>query len=140
MRASALRKGLDVDVDALGDEEAQRLIFHKGFSTANTVSQISGRGVGMDIVLSELQEMGGDIRIESEVGKGTAFHIRVLVHHGNGALMVSAAEHSYAIPLGGLVAVEQVAADFLAAVEGEQSLVLPDGSGARLIWARCARR
>ena len=126
MRASALRKGLDVDVDALSDEEAQRLIFHKGFSTANMVSQISGRGVGMDIVLSELQEMGGDIRIESEVGKGTAFHIRVPSSITvNGALMVSAAEHSYAIPLGGLVAVEQVAvADFLAAVEGEQSLVL----------------
>jgi chemosensory pili system protein ChpA (sensor histidine kinase/response regulator) len=126
MRESALRKGLDIDVDALSDEEAQRLIFHKGFSTANTVSQISGRGVGMDIVLSELQEMGGDIRIESEVGKGTSFIIRVPSSITvNGALMVRAAEHSYAIPLGGLVAVEQVAvADFLAAVDGDYKLTL----------------
>ena len=126
MRESALRKGLDVDVDALSDEEAQRLIFHKGFSTANTVSQISGRGVGMDIVLSELQEMGGDIRIESEVGRGTSFIIRVPSSITvNGALMVRAAEHSYAIPLGGLVAVEQVAVtDFLAAVDGEHKLTL----------------
>jgi chemosensory pili system protein ChpA (sensor histidine kinase/response regulator) len=126
MRESALRKGLDIDVDALTDEEAQRLIFHKGFSTANTVSQISGRGVGMDIVLSELQEMGGDIRIESEVGKGTSFVIRVPSSITvNGALMVRAAEHTYAIPLGGLVAVEQVAvADFLAAVDGEHKLTL----------------
>lgn len=126
MRESALRKGLDVDVDALSDEEAQRLIFHKGFSTANTVSQISGRGVGMDIVLSELQEMGGDIRIESEVGKGTSFVIRVPSSITvNGALMVTAAEHTYAIPLGGLVAVEQVAvADFLAAVDGDHKLTL----------------
>lgn len=126
MRESALRKGVDIDVDALTDEEAQRLIFHKGFSTANTVSQISGRGVGMDIVLSELQEMGGDIRIESEVGRGTSFYIRVPSSITvNGALMVSAAQHTYAIPLGGLVAVEQVAvADFLAAMEGDHCLTL----------------
>ena len=46
IRESAYEKGLDVDVDALSDEEAIRLIFHKGFSTASTLSEISGRGVG----------------------------------------------------------------------------------------------
>ena len=56
---------------------AQRLIFHKGFSTAETLSEISGRGVGMDIVLSELQQIGGDIEIESEVGVGTTFSVRI---------------------------------------------------------------
>ena len=118
MRESAISKGIDVDVDALTDAEAIRLVFHKGFSTASAISQISGRGVGMDIVLNELQEMGGDIQIDSVPGRGTAFHIRVPSSITvNGALLVSAGEHSYAIPLGGLVAVEQVpVAEFFAAV------------------------
>jgi chemosensory pili system protein ChpA (sensor histidine kinase/response regulator) len=119
MRESALKKGLDVDIEALTDDEAIRLIFHKGFSTASTVSQISGRGVGMDIVLTELQEMGGDIQIDSTVGQGTSFRIRIPSNVAvNGALLVTAGENSYAIPLGGLISVEHVpVGDFFAAVE-----------------------
>jgi chemosensory pili system protein ChpA (sensor histidine kinase/response regulator) len=126
MRESAIRKGLDLDVDALTDAEATRLIFHKGFSTASSVSQISGRGVGMDIVLTELQEMGGDIQINSVPGRGTSFHIRVPSSITvNGALLVSAGEHSYAIPLGGLIAVEQVpVAEFFAAVNDNTRLTV----------------
>lgn len=109
MRMAAYDKGLDIDVDALSDDEAVRLIFHKGFSTAASVSEISGRGVGMDIVLSELQEIGGDIDIQSVVGQGTSFIIRVPSNVSlNGALLVSAAEKSYAIPLTGLIAIEHV--------------------------------
>lgn len=119
LRESALRKGLDVDVHSLSDEEALRLIFHRGFSTAQSVSQISGRGVGMDIVLSELQEMGGEVQIQSEVGRGTSFRIRIPSNVTvNGALLVTAGESSYAIPLGGLIAVDEVPLDdFFAAVE-----------------------
>jgi chemotaxis protein histidine kinase CheA len=126
MRESAISKRLDLDVDALSDAEAVRLIFHKGFSTAGSVSQISGRGVGMDIVLTELQEMGGDIQIDSVVGRGTSFHIRVPSSITvNGALLVSAGEQSYAIPLGGLIAVEQVPVEeFFAAVQGNALLSL----------------
>jgi chemotaxis protein histidine kinase CheA/CheY-like chemotaxis protein len=126
MRETARRKGLDVDVDALSDEEALRLVFHKGFSTARAVSEISGRGVGMDIVLSELQQMGGDIRIESTPGEGTAFHITVPSNVTvNGALLVRAGQRSYAIPLGGLVAVEHVpVTEFFDAIERGQSLQL----------------
>jgi len=109
MRETAYNKGIDVDVDALSDDEAIRLIFHKGFSTATTVSEISGRGVGMDIVLNELQEIGGDIEIESTVGEGTCFHIRIPPNVSvNGALLVSAGDRSYAIPLDGLIAVDYV--------------------------------
>jgi chemosensory pili system protein ChpA (sensor histidine kinase/response regulator) len=124
MRESAIRKGLDVDAYAMTDEEALNLIFHKGFSTAATLSQISGRGVGMDIVLSELQHMGGDIRIESEVGKGTSFHIRIPSNVTvNGALLVTAGESSYAIPLGGLVSVDEVPVDaFFSAVDNGEKL------------------
>ncbi|MBP6681781.1 MAG: response regulator [Halioglobus sp.] len=126
MRESAIRKGLDLDVYALTDAEATRLIFHKGFSTASSISQISGRGVGMDIVLTELQEMGGDIQINSVPGRGTSFHIRVPSSVTvNGALLVSAGEYSYAIPLGGLIAVEQVpVAEFFAAVQDNTRLTV----------------
>jgi chemotaxis protein histidine kinase CheA len=124
MRESAVRKGLDVDAYALSDEEALKLVFHKGFSTAAALSQISGRGVGMDIVLSELQQMGGDIQIESEVGKGTSFHIRIPSNVTvNGALLVTAGDNSYAIPLGGLVSVDEVPVEtFFAAVESGEKL------------------
>jgi chemosensory pili system protein ChpA (sensor histidine kinase/response regulator) len=126
MREAARRKGLDVDVDAMSDEDALRLIFHKGFSTARSVSEISGRGVGMDIVISELQQMGGDIRIDSTPGEGTAFQIRIPSNVTvNGALLVSAAGSSYAIPLGGLIAVEYVPVEaFFQAVEAGRKLEL----------------
>lgn len=126
MRETAYQKGLDIDVDALTDEEAVRLIFHKGFSTASTVSEISGRGVGMDIVLSELQQIGGDVEIESIVGEGTKFHIRIPPNVSvNGALLVSAGERSYAIPLDGLIAVDYVHVDnFFDAVAQDKTLPL----------------
>lgn len=130
IRESAYEKGIDVDVDALSDEEAQRLIFHKGFSTAESLSEISGRGVGMDIVLTELQQMGGDIQIQSVVGLGTTFEMRIPSNVSvNGALMVAAAEESYAVPFNGLIAVEQVSVDeFYDAVENKTMLSLMDFS------------
>lgn len=128
IREAAYEKGLDVDVDTLSDEEAIRLIFHKGFTTANTLSEISGRGVGMDIVMTELQQIGGDVQIQSAVGLGTVFEIRIPSNVSvNGALLVRSAGESYAIPLNGLVAVEQVPVDeFFAAVEERTTLNVAD--------------
>ena len=126
LREAAIKRGLDTDVNALSDEDALKLIFHKGFSTASQVSEISGRGVGMDIVMSEIQQLGGDINITSELGKGTTFSIRIPANLTvNGALLVTAAEQSYAIPLDGLIAVEQVPVeDFFEAVTQNTSLQL----------------
>jgi chemotaxis protein histidine kinase CheA len=128
IRESAFNKGLDVDIDALSDEEAIRLIFHKGFSTASTLSEISGRGVGMDIVLTELQQIGGDVQIQSAVGLGTAFEVRIPSNVSvNGALLVAAAGESYAIPLNGLIAVDQISVEqFFAAVEERTTLTISD--------------
>ncbi len=128
IRESAYEKGLEVDVDELTDEEAMRLIFHKGFSTADELSEVSGRGVGMDIVLTELQQIGGDIQIQSALGLGTTFDVRIPSNVSvNGALLVDAAGESYAIPLNGLAAVEQIPVDeFFAAVEAGTSLPIAD--------------
>mgnify|MGYP001358445509 FL=1 len=126
LREVAIKRGLDTDVYALSDEDALKLIFHKGFSTASQVSEISGRGVGMDIVMSEIQQLGGDINITSELGKGTTFSIRIPANLTvNGALLVTAAEQSYAIPLDGLIAIEQVPVeDFFEAVTQNTRLQL----------------
>jgi len=126
MREQARKKGLDVDVDNLTDREAQRLVFHRGFSTAERISEISGRGVGMDIVMGELQRIGGDIEIESNLGRGTTFRIRIPSNISvNGALLVTVADTAYAIPFDGLIGVEHVPADeFLQAVQGQTDLPL----------------
>lgn len=126
MRDQARKKGLDVDVDSLSDREAQRLVFHRGFSTADKISEISGRGVGMDIVMGELQRIGGDIEIESNLGRGTTFRIRMPSNISvNGALLVTVADTAYAIPFDGLIGVEHVPVDeFLQAVQEQTDLPL----------------
>jgi len=126
LREAAFKRGLDVDVDALTDEDALKLIFHRGFSTATTLSEVSGRGVGMDVVMAEVQQLGGSIDISSELGRGTTFSIRVPSNLTvNGALLVTAAEESYAIPLDGLIAVEHVPVeDFFEAVSKRSTLSL----------------
>ncbi|MHB1144893.1 MAG: Hpt domain-containing protein [Thiobacillus sp.] len=76
-----------------------QMIFAAGFSTAETVSQVSGRGVGMDVVKSEISALGGRIDISSTPGAGTSFHIYLpLTLAMTQAVMVQAARHDYALP------------------------------------------
>ncbi|WP_205297303.1 chemotaxis protein CheA [Candidatus Pantoea multigeneris] len=72
--AKALSSGLPVS-DSMTDEEVGMLIFAPGFSTAETVTDVSGRGVGMDVVKRNIQEMGGHVEIASKQGKGTTIRI-----------------------------------------------------------------
>src|SRR5690606_25045365 len=79
LRAKAREKGL-IDPEAaarLGADECLQLVFLPGFSTKTEVTDISGRGVGMDVVQSRIRELGGQIQIQSELGRGTRFLIRV---------------------------------------------------------------
>ena len=79
MRKKAVEKGIYTQAQAneLTDQDAIHLIFHPGFSTAKVVSDISGRGVGMDVVRTNLREHGGEISVESTVGKGTTFRLDI---------------------------------------------------------------
>ena len=96
----AIERGLATPDAQLSDHEIQQFIFHAGFSTAAAVTQISGRGVGMDVVVSEIKQMGGSVTIDSHKGQGTRFIIRLpFTLAMNRALMVKAGEDSYAIPL-----------------------------------------
>ncbi len=75
LKKKAIEKGLISKDNKLSDKEAQNLIFAPGFSTKELVTDVSGRGVGMDVVKTNIQELGGEVQIESTVGKGTTFKI-----------------------------------------------------------------
>ncbi|OWK49321.1 Chemotaxis protein CheA [Pseudomonas oleovorans subsp. oleovorans] len=100
VRRKAIERGMmDADSD-LTDHEILQFILEAGFSTAEKVTQISGRGVGMDVVHSEVKQLGGSMSIDSAVGQGTRFTIRLpFTVSVNRALMVYSGEDLYAIPL-----------------------------------------
>ncbi len=98
IKESAESKG--IDTSNLSDEKIQQLIFHPGFSTAKEVTNISGRGVGMDVVQSKINQLGGTIELRSEVNKGTTFLIKLpLTLSIIQALMVRISSEIFAIPL-----------------------------------------
>ena len=100
VRRKAIERGMMVPDSDLTDQEILQFILEAGFSTAEKVTQISGRGVGMDVVHSEVKQLGGSMRIESSVGEGTRFLIRLpFTVSVNRALMVMSGEDLYAIPL-----------------------------------------
>lgn len=102
IRRSAVRKGL-IDAEAAGrlsPEECLQLLFLPGFSTRTEVTDISGRGVGMDVVQSKIRELSGQVQIFSEIGEGTRFVIRVpLTLAILPTLLVELDEDVYALPL-----------------------------------------
>ncbi|MFC3149889.1 chemotaxis protein CheA [Litoribrevibacter euphylliae] len=77
IRNKAIERGLVSESDRLSDEQIHELIFHPGFSTADVISDISGRGVGMDVVRRNIQELNGSVEVESVSGQGSTFTIRL---------------------------------------------------------------
>ena len=73
----AIEKGIIGPDDQLSDERIHNLIFHAGFSTVEEVSDLSGRGVGMDVVRRNIKDLGGRVEVQSEMGVGTSFTIRL---------------------------------------------------------------
>jgi chemosensory pili system protein ChpA (sensor histidine kinase/response regulator) len=100
IREKALSLGLIDRHAKLTDEEAMQLILEPGFSTAGRVTQAAGRGVGMDVVATEVKKMGGGLFIESTAGKGSRFTIRLPFTLAiSQALIVRVADELYALPL-----------------------------------------
>jgi two-component system, chemotaxis family, sensor kinase CheA len=88
------------DGEALSDDALLRVIARPGFSTARTVSGVSGRGVGVDVAMTRVRQLGGTLEIRSDVGKGTTFQIRVpLTLAIVRALLADAGGERYAVPL-----------------------------------------
>lgn len=100
IRKKAISQGMIDEDSVIPAHEMLQFIFKAGFSTAEKVTQLSGRGVGMDVVASEIKQLGGRVAIHSEMGKGTRFVIHLpFTVSVNRALMVSTGEDYYAIPL-----------------------------------------
>lgn len=100
IKAKAISQGLMAADSNLSDQEILQFIMKAGFSTAKNLTQISGRGVGMDVVDTELSQLGGTMNIESTVGVGTEFTMRIpFTVSINRALMVEVREEIYAVPL-----------------------------------------
>jgi len=109
VRDSCLRKGIlsETEASQMSVDELRNLIFRPGVSTNEQVTEVSGRGVGMDVVLSTVKALGGNLQLDSDIGKGTSvtiklpFTVAILP-----VLLVRAGHSTYAVPLG---AVDQIA-------------------------------
>jgi len=125
LRAKAREKGL-IDPEAaarLSSEECLHLVFLPGFSTKQQVTDISGRGVGMDVVQSRIRELSGQIQIQSELGRGSRFLIRVpLTLAILPTLLVQAGQDVYALPLARVMEVLHAPATSLGWFDGRAVL------------------
>jgi len=109
VRAKAIKQGFITADSNLSDHDALQFILQSGISTADVVSQVAGRGVGMDVVDSEIKQLGGVLDIETTSGKGTIFHVRLpLTLAINQALLVSTTEDVFAIPLASIEGVVRI--------------------------------
>ncbi|VUD67536.1 Chemotaxis protein CheA [Thalassocella blandensis] len=109
VREKAIERELMSADSDLSDHDIMQFILHAGFSTAESVTQISGRGVGMDVVHAEIKQLGGAVTINSAWGKGTEFVIRLpFTLSVNRALMVDIGGDNYAIPLSSIEGIVRV--------------------------------
>lgn len=127
MREVAVKKGLMTQEEAskLSDNEAINLSFMAGFSTAEKVTDVSGRGVGMDVVRSKIGSMGGSIKLESIVGKGTTIKLKLpltvaIIH----SLMVKVGQDIYAIPITNVIRDLSIRKKDIKTIKGEEVILI----------------
>lgn len=129
LRHKAVEKGLisEREADTMSDKEAFGIIFKPGFSTAAAITNVSGRGVGMDVVKTNIEKLNGIIDIESEKGVGTTQKLKIpLTLAIIQALLVAAQEEYYAIPLSSVIETVRVSQDEIYTVDGKSVLRLRD--------------
>ncbi len=125
----SLEKGIitEREADNLSEKEVFGLIFKPGFSTAATVTNVSGRGVGMDVVKTNIEKLNGIIDIDSKVGKGTIIKLKIpLTLAIIQALLVGAQEEYFAVPLSSVLETVRVPAEEIYSIEGKDVLRLRD--------------
>ncbi|EJB7517225.1 response regulator [Campylobacter upsaliensis] len=127
LKMKALEKNLITEKEAeqMTDKEAFALIFKPGFSTAAKVTNVSGRGVGMDVVKTNIEKLNGVIEIDSELGKGSTFKLKIpLTLAIIQSLLVGTQEEFYAIPLASVLETVRVPIDNIYTIEGKNVLRL----------------
>ncbi|WP_104692718.1 hybrid sensor histidine kinase/response regulator, partial [Helicobacter felis] len=129
LKEKAIEKGVITERDAatMTDKEALNIIFKPGFSTAKTLSNVSGRGVGMDVVKTNIEKLNGIIELESEVGVKTTQKLKIpLTLAIIQALLVGVQEEYYAIPLSSVLETVRISQDEIYSVDGKSVLRLRD--------------
>lgn len=125
LKQKAIEKGLisEREADAMSDKEAFGIIFKPGFSTAKSITNVSGRGVGMDVVKTNIEKLSGIIEIESEKGVGTTQKLKIpLTLAIMQALLVGVQEEYYAIPLSSVIETVRISQDEIYTVDGKSVL------------------
>ncbi len=129
LKNKCLEKSLitEKEADSMSDKEAFGLIFKPGFSTAAAVTNVSGRGVGMDVVKTNIEKVNGIIDIDSQLGAGTSLKLKIpLTLAIIQALLVGVQEEHYAIPLSSVLETVRISTDEIYTVEGRSVMRLRD--------------
>lgn len=125
--AKARREGLAPETDTLTDDLLVRVLARPGFSTAQQVSGVSGRGVGVDVAMSRVRALGGTLELRSELGRGTTFLIRVpLTLAIVRALLTEAGGERYAVPLAYVAETVDFDRSMVTALRDREALVIRD--------------
>lgn len=127
IRNSAIKKGTVTkeEAEAMNDNEVIDLLFRPSFSTAEKISDLSGRGVGLDVVKSKINELGGHVEVKTALGKGTTFIVRLpLTLAIIQALMINIKDEKYAIPLSNINNIEDIHKDDIQFVQNQEVIMV----------------
>ena len=125
LRKRGIEMGLLLEGQDVPDSELYRLILRPGFSTADSLSQIAGRGIGMDVVYSEVKSLGGSLQIDSKLGEGVEFNMRLpFTMVVNPVLLIDVENQVFAMPMTGIQGVTRISGkDLKAALAVKDSRV-----------------
>jgi len=129
LKQKAIEKGIITPQEAanMSDKEAFMLIFKPGFSTAEKITNVSGRGVGMDVVKTNIEKLNGIIEVDSIPGKGTTFKLKIpLTLAIIQALLVASQEDLFAVPLSNVIETVRIVEEDIYTIEGRSVLKLRD--------------
>jgi len=127
LKRKAVEKGLltQVEADRLDQSEALKIVFLPGFSTAQAVTDVSGRGVGMDAVRSKIESLGGNVEVDTRLGQGSRFTIRLpLTLAIIQALLIALGEEKYAIPLSAIDSTIKVNMNDIKTIQNREVILL----------------
>ena len=129
VKAKAVERGVITQdqADVMTQKEAVNLLFMPSFSMAKQITDISGRGVGLDVVKSNIEALGGDVEVKTKLGEGSTFTVRLpLTLAIIQALLVKVREEQYAIALGSITSIEDIPVKDIKSVEAKEVIHLRD--------------
>jgi two-component system chemotaxis sensor kinase CheA len=127
IKRKAVEKGVITSAEAekIDPADAVRLIFAPGFSTADVVTDVSGRGVGMDVVKTKIESLGGMVDVETKINEGSKFKIRLpLTLAIIQALLINVSEEIYAVPLGVIDSTINISQNDIKTIQGQEVILL----------------